>query len=91
MTTTTPRRRISLFVDGDLLATLDAYASLSQMNRTQLLHELLMPCKPSLDRLLDRADKYLRLSYEQRIESRRQLERLESGLCSILSQASGKL
>lgn len=91
MTTTTPKRRINIYLEEDLLATLDAYARISQVSRTELLHQLLMPSKPALDLLLQKADDYFRMSDEQKFETRRQLERLEKGISSVLDQVNAKV
>lgn len=91
MTTTTPKRRINIYLEEDLLATLDAYARVAQVTRTELLHQLLYPAKPALDRLLQKADAYFRMSDEQKLETRRQLDRLEKGLSSVIDQVNTKL
>lgn len=91
MTTTTPKRRINIYLEEDLLATLDAYARVAQVSRTELLHQLLYPSKPALDRLLQKADDYFRMSDEQKIETRRQLDRLEKGVSSVIDQVNTKL
>lgn len=91
MTTTTPKRRINIYLEEDLLATLDAYARVAQVTRTELLHQLLYPAKPALDQLLQKADAYFRMSDEQKLETRRQLERLEKGLSSVIDQVNTKL
>lgn len=91
MTTTTPKRRINIYLEEDLLATLDAYARLAQVSRTELIHQMLMPAKPALDQLLRKADEYLRMSDEQKLETRRQLDRLGKGVSSVMDQINAKL
>ena len=91
MTTPTPKRRINIYLEEDLLATLDAYTRVAQVSRTELIHQLLMPSKPALDMLLEKADGYFRMSDEQKIETRRQLERLEKGVSSVIDQVNTKL
>ena len=91
MTTTTPKRRINIYLEEDLLATLDAYTRVAQVSRTELIHQLLMPAKPALDQLLQKADDYFRMSDEQKFETRRQLDRLEKGVSSVIDQVNTKL
>lgn len=91
MTTTTPKRRINIYLEEDLLATLDAYTRISELSRTELIHQLLMPSKPALDQLLQKADDYFRMSDEQKFETRRQLDRLEKGVSSVMDQVNTKL
>jgi len=91
MTTTTPKRRINIYLEEDLLATLDAYARIAQVSRTELLHQLLMPAKPALDQLLQKADDYFRMSEDQKFETRRQLDRLEKDVASVLDQVNQRV
>jgi len=91
MTTTTPKRRINIYLEEDLLATLDAYARVAQVTRTELLHQLLYPAKPALDQLLQKADAYFRMSDEHKFETRRQLDRLEKGVTSVLDQINQRV
>lgn len=91
MTTTTPKRRINIYLEEDLLATLDAYTQVAQVTRTKLLHQLLYPAKPTLDQLLHKADAYFHMSDEQKLETHRQLDRLEKGVSSVIDQINAKL
>ena len=50
-----------------------------------------MPSKPALDLLLQKADDYFRMSDEQKLETRRQLDRLEKGVSLVLDQVNTKL
>ena len=88
---TTTKRRINIYLEEDLLATLDAYARVAQVSRTELIHQLLMPAKPALDQLLQKADEYFRMSDEQKLETRRQLDRLEKGVASVVDQVNQRV
>lgn len=91
MTTTTPKRRINIYLEEDLLATLDAYTRVAQVSRTELIHQLLMPAKPALDLLLQKTDDYFRMSEEQKLETRRYLDRLGKGVSSVIDQVNTNL
>lgn len=86
-----PKRRTNIYLSEDLLATLDAYARVAEVSRTELIHHLLMPSKPVLDKLLEKADDYFRISDEQKFEARRQFDRLESSVFSMLGEVSQKV
>lgn len=88
---TSSKRRINIYLDESLLHTLDSYARVAQVSRTELLHQLLMPAKPALDQLLHKADDYFRMSEDQKFETRRQLDRLEKGVTSVLDQVNQKV
>lgn len=85
------KRRVNLYIDEGLLATLDAYTRIAQVSRTELIHQLLYPSKAVLDELLRKADGFVRLSDEQKVQSMRNLDRLERGVMSVLDQVSSKV
>ncbi len=85
------KRRVNLYIDEGLLATLDAYTRVAQVSRTELIHQLLYPSKTVLDELLRKADSFVRLSDEQKVQSMRNLDRLERGVMSVLDQVNSKV
>lgn len=85
------KKRVNLYMDEGLLKTLDAYARVAQVSRTELIHQLLYPSKTVLDELLRKADGFVRQSEEQRTQSLLNLERLERGVTSVLDQVTTKV
>lgn len=82
------KRRINLFLEEDLIQTLDAFAELSKQSRTAIIDSLLRPSLPTLNALLETSEKLKNMTDIDRLKAIQRLDLIEQKATQFSTSAN---